>query len=281
MKKLFNFKKEVKEIHYGKEEIKDIFNIPKIVTFSVIGLFIIITLFSSFTTVKSGEVGLKVKFGKIVDTSISEGINFKIPYIEKIVRVNIKVQKVELDTESSSKDLQTITTKLAVNYKVDGTKASNLYKTVGDSYEETILIPAIQESIKAVMSEYTAEQTITMRNEVSDKCLEEIESKVEKYGINIAEFNIIDLDFSEAYNQAIEEKQVAEQKVLTAQQELEKTKIEAEKKIVEAEATNKANELLKQNVTDEVLMKQFIEKWDGKLPETYAGQDIMGIFNLK
>lgn len=281
MKKLFNFKKEIKEIHYGKEEIKDIYNIPKIVTFSVIGLFIIITLFSSFTTVKSGEVGLKVKFGKIVDTSISEGINFKIPYIEKIVRVNIKVQKVELDTESSSKDLQTITTKLAVNYKVDGTKASNLYKTVGDSYEETILIPAIQESIKAVMSEYTAEQTITMRNEVSDKCLEEIESKVEKYGINIAEFNIIDLDFSEAYNQAIEEKQVAEQKVLTAQQELEKTKIEAEKKIVEAEATNKANELLKQNVTDEVLMKQFIEKWDGKLPETYAGQDIMGIFNLK
>ncbi len=281
MKKLFNFKKEVKEIHYGKEEIKDIYNIPKIVTFSVIGLFIIITLFSSFTTVKSGEVGLKVKFGKIVDTSISEGINFKIPYIEKIVRVDIKVQKVELGTESSSKDLQTITTKLAVNYKVDGTKASNLYKTVGNSYEETILIPAIQESIKAVMSEYTAEQTITMRNEVSDKCLEEIESKVEKYGINIAEFNIIDLDFSEAYNQAIEEKQVAEQKVLTAQQELEKTKIEAEKKIVEAEATNKANELLKQNVTDEVLMKQFIEKWDGKLPETYAGQDITGIFNLK
>lgn len=281
MKKLFNFKKEVKEIHYGKEEIKYIYNIPKIVTFSVIGLFIIITLFSSFTTVKSGEVGLKVKFGKIVDTSISEGINFKIPYIEKIVRVDIKVQKVELGTESSSKDLQTITTKLAVNYKVDGTKASNLYKTVGNSYEETILIPAIQESIKAVMSEYTAEQTITMRNEVSDKCLEEIESKVEKYGINIAEFNIIDLDFSEAYNQAIEEKQVAEQKVLTAQQELEKTKIEAEKKIVEAEATNKANELLKQNVTDEVLMKQFIEKWDGKLPETYAGQDIMGIFNLK
>lgn len=281
MKKLFNFKKEVKEIHYGKEEIKYIYNIPKIVTFSVIGLFIIITLFSSFTTVKSGEVGLKVKFGKIVDTSISEGINFKIPYIEKIVRVDIKVQKVELDTESSSKDLQTITTKLAVNYKVDGTKASNLYKTVGNSYEETILIPAIQESIKAVMSEYTAEQTITMRNEVSDKCLEEIESKVEKYGINIAEFNIIDLDFSEAYNQAIEEKQVAEQKVLTAQQELEKTKIEAEKKIVEAEAANKANELLKQNVTDEVLMKQFIEKWDGKLPETYAGQDITGIFNLK
>lgn len=256
-------------------------NGKKIIMFSILGLFIFITFLSSFTTVRSGEVGLKVRFGKIVDNSIKEGINFKIPYIEKIVRVNIKVQKVELDTESSSKDLQTITTKLAVNYKVEGDKASNLYKTVGNSYEETILTPAIQESIKAVMSEYTAEQTITKRNEVSDKCLIEIQNKVEKYGINIAEFNIIDLDFSQAYNQAIEEKQVAEQKVLTAQQELEKTKIEAEKKIVEAEATNKANQLLKQNVTDEVLLKQFIEKWDGKLPTTYAGNDILKIFNLK
>ena len=253
----------------------------KLIIGVIVGIILFITLLSSFTTVRSGEVGLKVRFGKIVDNSIKEGINFKIPYIEKIVRVNIKVQKVELDTESSSKDLQTITTKLAVNYKVEGDKASSLYKTVGNSYEETILIPAIQESIKAVMSEYTAEQTITKRNEVSDKCLTEIQSKVEKYGINIAEFNIIDLDFSQAYNQAIEEKQVAEQKVLTAQQELEKTKIEAEKKIVEAEATNKANELLKQNVTDEVLMKQFIEKWDGKLPETYAGNDIFKMFNIK
>ena len=246
----------------------------------VFGIFLFITLLNSFTTVKSGQVGLKVRFGKIVDNSISEGINFKVPYIEKIVRVNIKVQKVELSTESSSKDLQTITTKLAVNYKVDGSKASSLYKTVGNSYEETILTPAIQESIKAVMSKYTAEQTITMRNEVSDKCLEEIESKVEKYGIHIAEFNIIDLDFSKAYNQAIEEKQVAEQKVLTAQQELEKTKIEAEKKIVEAEATNRANELLKQNVTDEVLMKQFIEKWNGELPKVMGQESLFNITDM-
>ena len=124
----------------------------------------------------------------------------------------IKVQKAELATESSSKDLQTITTQLAVNYKVDGDMASNLYKTVGNSYEATILIPAIQESIKAIISEYTAEQTITLRNNVSDKCLDEIQSKVQKYGIIITDFNIIDLDFSVAYNQAIEEKQVAEQK---------------------------------------------------------------------
>lgn len=278
--KLFNFKKIVKEKTFSGEIEKEVLNTPKVVIFGILVLFVLITLFGSFKTIKSGEVGLKVRFGKIVDNSLNEGLNLKIPYIEKIVKVNIKVQKTELNTQSSSKDLQIISTRLAVNYKIAKDKASSLYKTVGNEYEKTILEPAIQESIKAVISRYTAEQTITMRNEVSDNCLEEINNKVKKYGITIEEFNIIDLDFSTAYSQAIEEKQVAEQKVLTAQQELEKAKVEAEKKIVEAQATNKANELLKQNVTDEVLMKQFIEKWDGKLPATYAGQDLMSIFNL-
>lgn len=246
----------------------------------IIILFLIITLFSSFKTIKSGEVGLKVRFGKIVDSSLNEGLNLKIPYLEKIVKVNIKVQKAELETESSSKDLQTIKTILAINYKVDSEQAPTLYKTVGNSYEETILIPAIQESIKSVMSQYTAEQTITKRNEVSDQCLKEIQEKVEKYGIKIEDFNIIDLDFSQAYNQAIEEKQVAEQKVLTAKQELEKAKIDAEKKIVEAETTKKTNELLNSTLTDENLAKQFIEKWNGQLPTVVSDGDIMKTFGI-
>ena len=277
MKKIFNFKIEKEE--YGEK--REVLNIPKMVIWGVIGLFIITTIILSFTTVKSGEVGLRVRFGKVVDSSIKEGLNLKIPYIEKIAKVNIKVQKSELTTESSSKDLQTITTVLAVNYRVDSDKAAQLYKNVGNAYEETVLIPSIQESIKAVISRYTAEQTITSRNEVSDLCLEEIQTKVSKYGIVIEDFNIIDLDFTEAYNQAIEEKQVAEQKVLTAQQNLERAKVESEQKVVEAQATKDANELLKQTLTDEIIAKQFIEKWDGKLPTTYAGQDILGIFNLK
>ena len=189
-------------------------NVKKIVLFSVLGLFILITILSSFTTINSGEVGLRVRFGKIIDSNLTEGLNFKIPYIERIVKVNIKVQKVEVNTTSASKDLQDIKTTLAVNYRVENKSATNLYKTVGNSYEQTILTPAI------------------------------------------------------------EEKQVAEQKLATA-------KLESEAKIVEAEATQKSNELLKQTLTDELIMKEFIDKWDGKLPETYAGDNIMGLFNLK
>ena len=161
-----------------------------------------------------------------------------------------------------------------MNYRVENKSATNLYKTVGNSYEQTILTPAIDESIKSIISKYTAEQTITLRPEVSSECMKELQEKVEKYGIVIDNFNIINLEFSEEYSKAIEEKQVAEQKLATA-------KLESEAKIVEAEATQKSNELLKQTLTDELIMKEFIDKWDGKLPETYAGDNIMGLFNLK
>lgn len=295
MKKLFKFTKtktvektqenydrwgDGKKVNKTKETVTYL-DIPKIVIFSFVILFILITIYGSYSKINSGEVGLKVRFGKIIDTSLNEGFNFKIPYIEKVVKVNIKVQKVELKTESSTKDLQTVNTMLAVNYRVEKNKAVQLYKNVGNSYEKTILTPAIQESIKAVMSNYNAEETITLRNKVSDECLDEIQTKVEKYGIVIEDFNMIDLDFSPAYSQAIEEKQVAEQKVLTAKQELEKSKIDSEKKVIEAEATKKANDLLKQSLTDEVIAKQFIEKWNGQLPTTYAGNDILSIFNIK
>lgn len=246
----------------------------KLVIYGVIGLFLIITIFSSFQTIKSGEVGLKVRFGKIVNTQLNEGLNLKIPYIEDIVTVNIKVQKLEIDTESSSKDLQTIQTTLAVNYRINSDKATYLYRTVGNNYEATILEPAIKESIKATIAKYTAAEVITERAEVSNNCLDDLQKKVEKYGITIDNFNITNLSFSEEYSKAIEDKQVAEQK-------LEKAKLDAESKLVEAEATKKANDLLKQSLTDNLIAKEFINKWDGTLPTSYAGKDILSIFNVK
>ena len=246
----------------------------KIIIIGIIGLVIFITILSSFQTIRSGEVGLRVRFGKIIDSNLKEGFNLKVPYIEKIVKVNIKVQKVERETSAASKDLQDINTKIAVNYRIEANKASNLYKTVGNNYEQTILEPVIEESVKSVISKYTAEETITKRSEVSSESLKVLQEKVQKYGIIIDNFNIINLSFSAEYSKAIEEKQVAEQKLATA-------KLESEAKIVEAEAAKKANDLLKQSLTDELIEKQFIEKWDGKLPDTYAGGDILGIFKNK
>ena len=249
----------------------------------VIGLLVIlaiISFFCCFRTIKSGQVGIKTRFGKVVDTQLNEGVNFKLPIIEKIVKMNIQVQKIELTTSSASKDLQDVSMNIAVNYRVVANKSTNLYKNVGTNYQEVVLQPAIQESIKAVTSKYTAEELITNRGAVSKDCMETLESKVKKYGLTIDNFNITDFNFSAEFNKAIEEKQVAEQKVLTAKQELEKEKIEAEKKLVKADAEKKANEMLNQTLTEEVLMQQFIEKWNGELPKVNGNESILDITGL-
>lgn len=246
-------------------------------------LWLVIILFDCFSTIKTGEVGIKTRFGKITSNITSEGIIFKNP-LDKVQKINIKVQKYENESalSTSTKDMQIVSNiKVSINYQISGTKVLNLYKKVGVKYQTIILEPAIQETIKSVISKYTAEELVTKRSDVSIDINETLDKRISSYGINSISVAINNFDFSEAYNQAIEQKAVAEQNVLKAQQELEKAKVESEKKVVEAEATNKANELLKQNVTDEVLMKQFIEKWDGKLPETYAGNDILKMFDIK
>lgn len=252
-------------------------NNKKILAIIIIVLFLI---GSCFTTIKSGEVGVRVRFGKVINKSTTEGINFKIPVVEKIEKMNVKVQKIEVETSSSSKDLQEVEMKLAVNYRIDSTRAYELYKTVGTNYSSIVLEPAIEESIKAVTSGYTAEELITNRSDVSKKCMEELTKKTEKYGLTISDFNITNFSFSEEFDKAIEEKQIAEQKVLTAKQELEKEKIEAEKKIVAAEAERQANELKQQTLTDNIIKEKFIEKWNGELPKVASSDNMFDVSSI-
>ena len=260
--------------------MKELFKNKKMIKIGAIVLIVLVLFTSSFTTIKSGEVGVRVRFGKVVDKSTNEGVNFKIPFIERIEKMNVKVQKTEVQTSSSSKDLQEVEMNLAVNYRIDNKQATYLYKNVGVNYQSVVLEPAIEESIKAVTSKYTAEELITTRSEVSSKCMEELSKKVDKYGIDVSDFNITNFNFSAEFNKAIEEKQVAEQKVLTAKQELEKEKIEAEKKIVKAEAEKKANELKQKSLTDNIIKEKFIEKWNGELPKVTSDQNIFDVSSL-
>lgn len=244
-------------------------------------LWIILLLFGSFTIVNSGEIGLKVRFGKITDTTISEGINWKIPGIEKIVKVNVKVRKYENETalSTSSKDLQIINNIIInVNYQIDNTKAVSLYKNVGNNYDNVVITPAIQESVRSIISQYTAEELVTKRSEIANAITDNLNQKLNSYGINILSTAIKNFDFSAEYNAAIEKKAVAEQNVLTAQQELEKTKIDAEAKKVKAQGDADANIVLEKTLTKDVLLQQFIEKWDGKL-STVSGNE-NGFINI-
>lgn len=266
-------------------------NTKKVIKISVIAfvaIFALITLFSSFTTIKSGEIGLKSRFGEIVSQTTQEGIQFKVPFVEKVTKVNMKVQKADITSSSATKDLQDVSISFAINFQLSPERVMELYKKIGQNYVETILQPATQEALKNVTSKYTAEELITKRSEVSQQIIEELSAKVSKYGIIINELNIIDLNFSEAYNKAIEDKQVAEQEVKKAQQELEKTKIEAEKKVAEAKAEADALKLQKEEITPELLelrrieaQLKAIEKWSGNLPTTITGSDGIPFIDLK
>lgn len=261
--------------------------------FYIIGgivIIILILIFASISTVPTGHVGIKTRFGAVQNDVITEGLNLKLPFIESIKKMDCRTQRVDIEGEGASRDLQTIATYIAANYRVNQEKAFELYKTVGMDYENVIIKPATQESMKTTVAKYTAEELITKRAEVANVLQENLKNKLENKGIVIENISIVNLDFSTAYNNAIEQKQVAEQEAKKAEQELAKTKIEAEKKVVDAQAEADAKlikakadaeaaRVQKNELTKELIQLKWIEKWDGKLPTTSLSDDTSLILN--
>ena len=223
-------------------------------------------LIASFTIVPSGSSGVRVTLGKVSDAVMESGLNFQIPLVQKTVVVNNQVQREDVQGEAASKDLQTVSYNVSVNYNVIASESAELYRTVGKSWSEVIIRPAIQESVKSAIAQYTAEELITSRAAVSNVMLEEINGRMSEYGINITEINIITMDFSPEFDAAIEAKTVATQQVLTEQQNLEKAKVIAQQKVVEAQAEAEANKTKSESITDEILMNEFLQKWNGEMP---------------
>lgn len=251
----------------------DELNIKRVISTIILIVIAIIFLFGSFRSIDAGQVGIKTRFGKVIGTQLNEGLNFKLPMIEKITKISIKTNMYPTTGAGASKDLQDVSIAVAVNYNVDATKAVSLFKNVGTNYETIIIAPAVQEAIKSVVSSYTAEELITKRAEVSGKISDVLESKTEKYGLKVQTINITNFNFSATYTQAIEAKQVAEMEVATAKNNLERARVEAERKVVEAKGTADANKLLEESLTKEIIEQRFIEKWDGKLPTVYGNSD--------
>ena len=232
---------------------------------------LLLLLILSIDTVSTGNVGIRVRFGAVQNDILTEGLHFKVPFIESIKKMDCRTQRVDIEGEGASKDLQTINTYIVVNYRIVQEEAFSLYKTVGKSYEEIIIRPAVQETMKTTLAKYTAEELITKREKAAIDLQETLEAKLKDRGIIVENASIVNLTFSEAYDQAIEAKQVAEQEVKKAQQELEKAKIEAERKVVEAQAEAEALKAQRQEITDDLLKLKWIEKWNGVLPATMLG----------
>lgn len=206
---------------------------------------------------------------------MQEGFHLKIPFISQVVQIDNRVLKTEVESTAASKDLQTISSKVAINYRVTQTASASIYKNVGVDFTNVIVNPAIQECVKSVTAKYTAEELITDRAIISTQMEESISDKINPYGLNIEVFNIINFDFSEEFNKAIEAKQTAQQEALKAEQDLARIKIEAQQTIERATAEAEAYRLKNQELTDSVIKMEFIDKWDGKLPSVVSDAGTM------
>ncbi|MBQ8435342.1 MAG: prohibitin family protein [Oscillospiraceae bacterium] len=250
-------------------------SVMKIVIAVVVVLVLLIVGFNSFTVVQAGHTGVVVNLGKVSENVLEEGLHFKIPFVSEIVQVDNRVLKTEVESNAASKDLQNISSKVSINYRVNRADSARIYKNVGSDFTNVIVNPAIQECVKSVAAKYTAEQLITNRATVSSEMEEAISQKINPYGLSIEVFNIVNFDFSEEFNKAIEAKQTAQQEALKAEQDLARIKVEAEQTVEKAKAEAEAYNLKNAQLTDKIIMMEFVEKWDGKMPSVMSSAQSM------
>ncbi|MBR1762967.1 MAG: prohibitin family protein [Eubacterium sp.] len=243
----------------------------RVVVIVVAALLLGITLFNTFTIVDAGHTGVVVTMGKVKEGVLQEGIHAKAPFVQKVVKIDNRIRKLEVNTEAFSKDLQSVNTVLAINYRVDTSKSYSIYKNIGADYETVLVVPAVNEVLKAITSTYTAEESVTNRVLISDGLIKGLNEKLNDIGLYVTDVNIIDFHFSDAFITAIEEKQVAQQKLLKAETE-KKTAItnaeaEAEATKIKAKGEAEANKVISDSLTNKVIENKKIEKWNGELPK--------------
>jgi regulator of protease activity HflC (stomatin/prohibitin superfamily) len=231
------------------------------------------------TQVDAGNLGVVTKWGKIQDTALQEGIHFRMPVQTNIINISMRVQRMEASATASSKDLQVVSTRIVLNYRLDASKIVETFRDIGTraAVEHTIIDPALQESLKQATAQYTAEELITRRQQVKETLAESIRVTLAKSNVLVTELSITDFQFDSQYQQAVEAKQVAEQRALTATNDLARIKVEAQQvearargeakaMLAKAEAEAKAQELLRRTITAEIVYLRAVEKWDGKQP---------------
>jgi regulator of protease activity HflC (stomatin/prohibitin superfamily) len=246
----------------------------------VLAVVVLILLFAlaPFGTVPAGHRGVMTTFGSPSDQVLSEGIHFRVPIAQKLNLVNVSIQKGEGDGDAASRDLQTVHTRVALNYHVKPEAAMTVFRDLGNEPGQRIIIPAVQEAVKAVTARFTAEELIAKRTDVRDQIVAQLHERLARHGIVVDEFSIVNFNFSRSFNDAIEAKTTAEQLKLKAERDLQRIEVEAKQRVAQARAEAESLAVQRQQVTPELIrlremenQRMAIEKWDGKLPNVSGG----------
>lgn len=244
-----------------------------------VSLLLLLTQGCFFTTVPGGSVGVVAEFGEIQPRTLAEGLNWIVPYRDEVQNMSCRIRKREATASASSRDMQQVKTQIVLNYRIDCTKAVDIFRGIGsvEAVESTIIDPALQEAVKRATAQFTADELITKRADVKNAITVGITRTATKSHVLVTELSITDFEFDQNYQAAIEAKQVAEQRALTAKNDLSRIKVEAQQAeaaaegkaraaLIAAESEAKAQELIRQTITREIVALRAIEKWNGELP---------------
>ncbi len=245
----------------------------------IIGAILVVFLFSRpWVEVGAGERGVVLNFGAVQQQVLGEGLHFRMPIMQRIVTMDVKVQKATTDAAAASSNLQDVSSTVAINYHVVPDKANIVYQTIGIHFKERIIDPAVQEVVKAVSARYSAEELITKRSAVSDAMRATLTERLMVHNIAVDAFSIIGFSFSKIFMAAIEDKQTAEQLALKAERDLERIKIEAQQTVTAATAQAESLRLQRANISPDLIELRkieanlkAIEKWNGILPHVTGG----------
>lgn len=287
-------------------------NVGKVLIAVAAAVLVAVLAISCTATVPTGYTGIVTTFGRVEDHTFDAGFHIKSPF-QKVVKMDNRTQKAVEALQAFSSDIQQVDISIAVNYSIDQSTAEKLYKTVGEEYYSKILYPRLLENTKSVFSKYTAEKLVAYRENLSSEITALVVEDVKDFGINVSSIAVQDIDFTDAFTNAVEAKQVAQQNKLTAQtqqdqltmeaqQEAErqviKAKADAEKAKIAAEADLEVtkiqadaaeyagqkeaakNKAISQSLTSELVRYYYIQQWNGQLPQTMLGEGSSVLYGL-
>jgi prohibitin 1 len=244
-------------------------------------LLLIAIVFAPVGIVNAGERGVLMQFGKVQPRVLGEGLHFIIPIVNTVQKLSVRVQKQEISAEASSKDLQDVFTDVALNWHIIPEEANAIFQEIGNETNaiDRIINPAVEEVLKAVVAQYTAEEVVTKRGEVKAEVDVALTTRLTSYHIAVDDLSLVHVRFSQRFRDAVEAKQVAEQEAKRAEFLAQKAIKEAQAKVNLAKGEAQAQSVLRETLTPELLQRQAIEKWNGKLP-LIVGQDSPQLLDL-
>lgn len=294
------------DVGYGKTKTEDYSPHARVIGAIALVIAAILIFISAITTVPTGYTGILITFGRVEDTTFEAGFHLKAPW-QSMIKMNNQEQRVSFKLQAFSSDIQQVDVSGSINYNIDKATAMTLYREVGTSYAETLITPRLYENTKAVFSKYPAEDLIIHRNNLSDEIEKMMSDDLKNYGINVMSISVEDIDFTDAFTNAVEAKQVASQNKLKAETEQEQMTMEAKaaaerdkvkanaeaevRKIkadaeayeikVKAEAEADANTKIAESLSDELIQYNYANNWNGTLPTTVVGEsDIVPVMNI-